>query len=171
MDSRSHENHDHGKVPQPGPVAGLRDPVCGMTVSINPEKHVLHEGRNYYFCSTECRDKFRASPVAYLNPAPTVSAEPVAPGAIYTCPMHPEILQPAPGSCPICGMGLEPLLPSLDEEENPELQDFRQRYWWTLPLSVAVFAMAMFGHMLFPSGLPYQNWIELALSTPVVLWA
>ena len=171
MDSRSHEKHEHGKVEQPGPVGGLRDPVCGMKVSVNPEKYVLHDGRDYYFCSTGCRDKFRVSPASYLNPDPAVSAAPVAPGAIYTCPMHPEIRQPAPGSCPICGMGLEPLTASLDEEENPELHDFRQRFWWTLPLSVAVFALAMFGHMLFPSGLPYQNWIELALSTPVVLWA
>ncbi|WP_426211497.1 heavy metal translocating P-type ATPase [Massilia sp. TWP1-3-3] len=171
MDPTSSREHDHHLAPQAGSTHNLRDPVCGMTVSVNPDKHVLHQGRDYYFCSTGCRDKFRVNPATYLDPEGAVTAEPVAPGAIFTCPMHPEIRQPAPGSCPICGMGLEPLMPSLDEEENPELRDFRQRFWWTLPLSVAVFALAMFGHMLFPAGLPHQNWLELGLSTPVVLWA
>ncbi len=169
MDSTLHEKHHHGAAPEPTPA--LRDPVCGMAVSVNPEKHVQHDGRDYYFCSTGCRDKFRASPAAYLQPRAEEPAPPAAPGTVYTCPMHPEIRRPVPGSCPICGMGLEPLMPSLDEAENPELRDFRRRFWWTLPLSVAVFALAMFGHMLFPDGLPYQNWIELTLSTPVVLWA
>lgn len=91
--------------------------------------------------------------------------------AMYTCPMHPQIRQPAPGNCPICGMALEPVMPSLDDEENPELVDFRRRFWWTLPLSAIVFILAMFGHMLFQGRLPGQSWIELALSTPVVLWA
>jgi Cu+-exporting ATPase len=142
-----------------------------MKVTADPEKHVVHQGRDYYFCSIKCMEKFRADPTAYLQP---VQASPVAPppsGTIYTCPMHPEIRQAAPGSCPICGMGLEPLMPSLDEEENPELRDFRRRFWWTLPLSVIVFSLAMFGHMMFPGGLPYQNLIELAFSSPVVLWA
>ena len=84
--------------------------------------------------------------------------------------MHPEIRNTAPGSCPLCGMALEPLMPTLDEEENPELVDFRRRFWWTLPLSVAVFVLAMFGHLLFAEGLPHQTTIELVLSTPVVLW-
>jgi Cu+-exporting ATPase len=94
----------------------------------------------------------------------------VAQGAAYTCPMHPQIRRPAPGSCPICGMALEPVMPALDEEENPELVDFRRRFWWTLPLTVAVFALAMFGHMVFGAALPGQNWIEFAAATPVV-WA
>ena len=95
----------------------------------------------------------------------------VAQGAAYTCPMHPQIRRPAPGSCPICGMALEPVMPALDEEENPELVDFRRRFWWTLPLTVAVFALAMFGHMVFDAALPGQNWIEFAAATPVVVWA
>jgi Cu+-exporting ATPase len=169
MDSTLHEKHHHGGAPEVPPT--LRDPVCGMAVAVNPEKHVQHDGSDYYFCSTGCRDKFRASPAAYLQPRAEEPAPSAAPGTVYTCPMHPEIRRPTPGNCPICGMGLEPLMPSLDEEENPELRDFRLRFWWTLPLSVAVFALAMFGHMLFPGGLPYQNLIELALSTPVVLWA
>jgi Cu+-exporting ATPase len=85
--------------------------------------------------------------------------------------MHPQIRQPQPGNCPICGMTLEPVLPSLEEEENPELVDFKRRFWWTLPLTVVVTVLAMAGHRMFKAGLPGQSWIELALSTPVVLWA
>lgn len=92
-------------------------------------------------------------------------------GTIYTCPMHPEVRQPTPGDCPKCGMALEPMMPSLDEEENPELVDFRRRFWWTLPLTVIVMVLAMAGHQLFSGGLPNQSWIELVLGTPVVLWA
>jgi len=92
-------------------------------------------------------------------------------GTIYTCPMHPEIRQDAPGNCPKCGMALEPLMPSLDDGDNPELRDFERRFWWTLPLTVAAAVLAMAGHRIFDGGLPYQSWIELVLSTPVVLWA
>ncbi|QGZ42371.1 Cu+-exporting ATPase [Pseudoduganella flava] len=99
------------------------------------------------------------------------AAQPAAEGTVYTCPMHPQIRQPRPGACPICGMALEPVLPALDEDENPELADFRRRFRWTLPLTVLVFALAMFGHLLFPGGVPHQSLVELALSTPVVLWA
>ena len=98
-------------------------------------------------------------------------AEPTPAGTRYTCPMHPEIVRMEPGSCPICGMALEPLMPSLDDGENPELTDFRRRFWWTLPLSLAVLAIAMLGHRW--EGFPPQTrtWLELALSAPVVLWA
>jgi Cu+-exporting ATPase len=102
--------------------------------------------------------------------APTeASAELAAPGTRYTCPMHPEIIRDAPGSCPICGMALEPMVPTLDEEESPELTDFRRRFWWTLPLSAVTAALAMF----MPEALAPATrvWIEFALSTPVVLWA
>lgn len=100
------------------------------------------------------------------------SPTPAIEGAIYTCPMHPQIRQPQPGNCPICGMTLEPVLPTLEEdEENPELVDFKRRFWWTLPLTVVVTALAMVGHKIFKAGLPGQSWIELALSSPVVLWA
>ena len=98
-----------------------------------------------------------------------VAARP--PGTIYTCPMHPQVRQPAPGSCPICGMALEPAVPALDDEENPELADFRRRFWWTLPLTMIVFALAMSGHAAMAGPLPVQNWIELAASAPVVVWA
>ncbi|HEX5043146.1 MAG TPA: copper-translocating P-type ATPase [Candidatus Polarisedimenticolaceae bacterium] len=95
---------------------------------------------------------------------------PQEPGTIYVCPMHPEIRRTEPGACPKCGMALEPELPSLDDEENPELVDFRRRFWWTLPLTVAVSLLAMFGHGL-GFGTTTQSWVELVLSVPVVLWA
>jgi len=99
------------------------------------------------------------------------SVVPMPEGTVYTCPMHPEIRQPTPGNCPKCGMTLEPVLPSLEDEENPELTDFRRRFWWTLPLTVVVTILAMAGPRLFPHGLPGQSWIELGLGSPVVLWA
>ena len=102
--------------------------------------------------------------------APGVATVPSA-GAIYTCPMHPEIRQDHPGNCPKCGMTLEPVLPTLDDEENPELVSFEQRFWWTLPLTVVVTTLAMFGHRLGWFDMATQSWIELALSLPVVLWA
>lgn len=96
----------------------------------------------------------------------------VAPAdTIYTCPMHPQIRLPAPGNCPICGMTLEPVMPSLEEEENPELIDFRRRFWWTLPLTVVATLLAMLGHRIVEGGLPQQSWIELLLTSPVILWA
>ena len=146
------------------------DPVCEMKVGPNPEKTVEHAGTAYHFCSIGCVAKFKADPQKYLGPKP-VGESAAAPGVMFTCPMHPEIRQPAAGSCPKCGMALEPEMPSLDDTENPELVDFRHRFWWTLPVSVAVFFSAMFGHTAFHGGLHYQNWIEFALSTPVVLWA
>jgi len=94
-----------------------------------------------------------------------------ASGAVYTCPMHPEIRQDHPGDCPKCGMTLEPLLPTLDDEENPELASFERRFWWTLPLTVVVTVLAMFGHRFGWFEMATQSWIELVLSLPVVLWA
>jgi Cu+-exporting ATPase len=90
---------------------------------------------------------------------------------IYTCPMHPQIRRPAPGNCPICGMALEPEMPTAEEEANPELEDFTRRFWWTLPLSIVGVALAMGGHRLLPIGASTMSWIELVLATPVVLWA
>ena len=93
------------------------------------------------------------------------------PGTIYTCPMHPEIRQDHPGNCPKCGMALEPEMPQLDDEDHSELKEFRRRFWWTLPLTIAVFVLAMFGHRLGWMAPTTQTWIELALSLPIVLWA
>ena len=176
MDSDTHHGHHHHKGDATGNVTAgpgkpFTDPVCGMNVSADPERTIEYGGTAYHFCSTGCMTKFLAKPEAYLAPKKTEPAPAASEGTIYTCRMHPEIRQPAPGNCPICGMALEPLMPSLEDEENPELADFRRRFWWTLPLTVAVFVLAMFGHLLFPDGLPYQNWIEFGLSTFVVLWA
>ena len=92
-------------------------------------------------------------------------------GTVYTCPMHPEIRQDQPGNCPKCGMTLEPVLPSLDDEANPELADFARRFWWTLPLTVVVTTLAMFGHRLGWMAMGTQSWLELVLTVPIVLWA
>ncbi|HZV37472.1 MAG TPA: heavy metal translocating P-type ATPase, partial [Pseudoxanthomonas sp.] len=132
--------------------------------------HANHEGSEYHFCSARCREKFVAEPARYLASKPEAPAA-VPKGTIYTCPMHPEIRQEGPGTCPICGMALEPEMPSLEEEENPELKDFTRRFWWTLPLSIVVFALAMFGNRIPSLDMGTRSWLEFALSAPVVLWA
>ena len=158
-------------LPRTAPDQTLIDPVCGMSVTADGPHHVQLEGHDYRFCSASCRAKFVADPARYLKPMSGVPAVAAKPSAQYTCPMHPEIVRDAPGSCPICGMALEPMMPSLDEAENPELIDFRHRFWWTLPLSVAVLALSMFGHQLTMFPISIRTWIELLLSAPVVLWA
>src|SRR5690606_3185164 len=120
---------------------------------------------DYYFCSARCLQRFQAAPADYLGERP--AAPPADPNAIYTCPMHPEVEQQGPGTCPKCGMALEPAMPSAEEEDNPELIDFSRRFWWTLPLSVAVMVISMV-HIL---PVQWQRWVELILATPVVLWA
>ncbi|WDJ08224.1 heavy metal translocating P-type ATPase [Xanthomonas campestris] len=146
------------------------DPVCGMQVDpLTTEHHATHAGTDYHFCSARCRERFVADPAKYLSPVTTAPA--AAAGTTYTCPMHPEIRQQGPGTCPICGMALEPEMPSLEDEDNPELRDFSRRFWWTLPLSLVVLALAMFGHYLPGLSATARSWIELVLSAPVVLWA
>jgi Cu+-exporting ATPase len=150
-----------------------RDPVCGM--SVNPETSQYrfeHEGTTYYFCSDGCRTRFEADPKKYLNKT-EVPPAPVPAGTIYTCPMHPQIRQAGPGSCPICGMALEPEVASLDTGPNPELADMTRRFWIGAALSVPPVVLEMGGH-LAGHGLIEQtlsNWIQLAFATPVVLWA
>jgi Cu+-exporting ATPase len=152
------------------------DPVCGMEV--DPE-HAAGKselgGTTYYFCSPGCKQKFDANPAAYLGEAP--KPQPAAPaGTIYTCPMHPEVRQEGPGTCPKCGMALEPETITAVEEKNPELRDMSIRFWvsalFTVPL--VVFAMLRHmpaGHGLFgPAAMQWGSWIELGLATPVVLW-
>jgi len=163
-DHHDHDDHPHRDL-------ALVDPVCGMEVDEDTQHRFAHDGHLYRFCSAGCRTKFAADPARYLASAPDArTAEPAPAGAIYTCPMHPEVRQDHPGTCPKCGMALEPELPSLDEGENPELTDFRRRFWWTLPLTVAVTVLAMFGHGLGVFAMDTQSWIELALSVPIVLW-
>ncbi|MEO8137698.1 MAG: heavy metal translocating P-type ATPase, partial [Betaproteobacteria bacterium] len=145
--------------------------VCGMKVTKASPHHHEHEGLHYYFCGAGCKDKFSTDPAKYLAPKTDAPAEPDAPGTMYTCPMHPEIRQDHPGSCPKCGMALEPEMPTLDDDDNPELRDFQRRFWWTLPLTAIVFVLAMFGHRLGWMNMATQTWVEFALSLPVVLWA
>src|SRR5438552_2776354 len=117
------------------------DPVCGMTVDDDSPRRFAFDGTTYYFCSDHCLRKFSADPSAYVG-ARKPDPMPVVEGATYTCPMHPEVRQQGPGTCPKCGMALEPEMPSLDEGESPELVDFRRRFWWTLPLTAATFFLA-----------------------------
>ena len=154
--------------------ADLKDPVCGMTVTAQSKHTHEYEHHAYYFCSGGCKTKFANDPLKYLTSADNSDiTEPQAaqPGTIYTCPMHPEIRQDHQGSCPKCGMALEPELPSLDAEENPELTDFRHRFWWTLPLTALVTVLAMFGHRLQWFDMKTQSLVELLLTLPIVLWA
>lgn len=171
MDMKTHQ-HGSGSPPaQPASPTDLKDPVCGMTVTEQSDHKLTHEGRPYYFCSAKCQGKFAANPLQYLVPAAPADTAPAAAGTIYTCPMHPEIRQDHPGNCPKCGMTLEPLIPELEDDENPELRDFQRRFWWTLPLTAVVFVLAMFGHRFQWMDMTAQSWVELVLAIPIVLWA
>ena len=153
-------------------ASGLKDPVCGMSVKLNSSHQYTHLNKEYYFCCASCQNKFASDPDKYLSEKNNSREFDLAdPKAWYICPMDPEVRQRGPGTCPKCGMALEPEAPSLDEEENPELVDFSRRFWWTLPLTAVVFVLAMFGHGRdwIPDG--WQNWVELFFATPVVLWA
>ena len=149
----------------------LKDPVCEMEVTRQSPHRYRHAGTEYYFCSARCQKKFATNPVQYLSAETTAPMTEAPAGTIYTCPMHPEIRQDRPGTCPKCGMALEPEMPSLDEEENPELNDFQRRFWFTLPLTVVVTLLAMLGHRSGWFAADTQSWIELVLSLPIVLWA
>ncbi len=170
------------------------DPVCGMTVDEQSAvASKVYAGRRYFFCSTHCQHAFEANPTKYAasteafhshahhqdhdtaetnkqttTPAP---ANINNAGIVYTCPMHPEVRQDHAGTCPKCGMVLEPEMPSLEEGEDPELLDFRQRFIWTLPLTIVVTVLAMAGHRLQWFSMATQSWIELVLTLPIVLWA
>ena len=169
------ENASHS----PDADQDLRDPVCGMQVTAQTEhRHQLSPGgQTYHFCSAHCKARFIANPAQFLaktqasNAVPPVQETTAPPGAIYTCPMHPEVREYHPGNCPKCGMTLEPELPDLETDENPELRDFERRFWWTLPLTASVFVLAMFGHRLGWMDMAVQSWAEMALATPIVLWA
>lgn len=162
------ESHCHHHTPSTT-GSELADPVCGMRVTADSVHHVEHAGQAHYFCSARCMDRFRHDPDKFLSPASQAPSQ-AAKGTIYTCPMHPEIQQDHAGICPKCGMALEPLMPSL-EDDNPELDDFSKRFWWTLPFTVIVTVLAMFGPQLGWFEMATQTWIELILSLPVVLWA
>lgn len=164
-----HSNHggDQGQTV-------VQDPVCGMKVDARTATH-RHEMKDnrYYFCSARCLEKFRADPNKYLNPpASGAQSGEAMEGMIWTCPMHPEIRRDGPGQCPICGMALEPLEPTLDEGPNPELIDMSRRFWvsalFTVPLVALVVGSELLGlHLLSMDTL---LWAQFALATPVVLW-
>ncbi|MVT75777.1 heavy metal translocating P-type ATPase [Bradyrhizobium cajani] len=164
-----HHAHDHGDA-----ATKVLDPVCGMTVDPATSKHHhTHHGETFHFCSAGCRTKFAADPAKYLakekTPAPEMPA-----GTIYTCPMHPEIRQVGPGSCPICGMALEPEVASLETGPNPELADMTRRFWIGGALALPAVVLEMGGHLAGPHNWIDQtlsNWIQLVFATPVVLWA
>ena len=167
------DSHHHGYAQAGDGAVKVLDPVCGMTVDpLKTAHHAEHAGQDFHFCSGGCRTKFMADPARYLSPK--APEPPPKPGAIYTCPMHPEIQQTGPGSCPICGMALEPATVTADSGPNPELADMSRRFWIGLALAVPVFALEMGGHL---TGLMMQlsrqssNWMQFALATPVVLWA
>ena len=176
-------NADCKDLAEAGNGATVLDPVCGMTVDTRTatHRHALGE-TTYYFCSAGCLGKFAAEPDRYLNPPdsdpavshPAMGALPeAAAGSTWTCPMHPEIRRDAPGNCPICGMALELLEPSLEEGPNLELIDFTRRLWVSAILSIPLVVLAMgpelFGLRLLPMRL--SMWVQLLLASPVVLWA
>ncbi|UFZ08455.1 heavy metal translocating P-type ATPase [Bradyrhizobium ontarionense] len=162
-DHHAHQ-HDETKV---------IDPVCGMSVDLATSKHRFdHQGHTFHFCSAGCRTKFAADPAKYLEKREPPPEMPT--GTIYTCPMHPEIRQEGPGTCPICGMALEPEVVSLDDAPNPELADMSRRFWIGTVLAAPVVVLEMGGHIVGGHGLidpMLSNWIQFALATPVVLWA
>ena len=176
---RAGHAHDHGHAHEHGhgaPAAGsATDPVCGMSVDPASAKHSAEfAGKTYYFCSAGCREKFLAEPQRYLGEAPAEAAPSAPAGTIYTCPMHPEVRQVGPGSCPICGMALESVTPAAETGPNPELVDMTRRFWVAVALAVPVAGLEMAGHVVNLDAIvspQATNWIQLVLATPVVLWA
>lgn len=149
------------------------DPVCGMRVPPDSPWSMEYEGQRYFFCHGSCLNKFRGDPRRYLDGTkePMAAIGEIPSGTLFTCPMHPEIRQDHPGDCPICGMALEPELPSTEPEESAELIDLSRRFWYSLPLTIGVVALAMPAHWvrLFSPGI--QVWVELCLAVPVAFWA
>jgi Cu+-exporting ATPase len=153
--------------------AVVRDPACGMTVDPATSKYRLeHAGHIHHFCSAGCKAKFSADPEHYLDNA---GPKPAAPeGTIYTCPMHPQVRQLGPGSCPICGMALEPEVATLDTAPNPELADMTRRFWIGAVLALPAVVLEMGGHLAGGHGWvdpTVSNWIQWVFATPVVVWA
>jgi len=166
-------HHDHASHAAAHGAHLAKDPVCGMSVDPHTAKHrAEYDSHPYYFCSARCREKFVADPAAYLGERKPAPATPAS--TIYTCPMHPEVQQVGPGHCPKCGMALEPMMPSLDEDDGGELGAMTRRFRWLLALTLPVFALAMGPH-LFGWHLPapwdrVAAWVEAVLASVVVLW-
>ena len=166
--------HAHAHTGSADAEAGVRDPVCGMSVTPDAEAPSFDwQGETWHFCSQGCREKFEADPYFYTSGNAEKAGERAAPGTQYTCPMHPEIVRDAPGDCPICGMALEPMTPT--DEPSSELTDFTRRMWISAAAAVPLVILTMGGL----DGLPVADWIghqlaryvEFALATPVMLWA
>ena len=175
---RAGGSHQHGHAHGSGAGAiqdGVRDPVCGMTVDPHATPHrQRYAGRTHYFCSAGCVAKFAADPEKYLTKEEAKPPHAVPEGTIYTCPMHPQIRQIGPGSCPICGMALEPELVTAEAVPNAELADMSRRFWVGLVLTLPVLALEMGGHLTnlhMLLGQTWSNWLQFAFATPVVLWA
>lgn len=169
--SNDHSHHHHGDA-----SATVKDPVCGMTVDPETAKYrATFEQETYYFCSESCLHKFTANPHAYVHGAkPAASAPAVPEGTIYTCPMHPEVRQVGPGSCPICGMALEPEVVTAEDGPSEELRDMNRRFRIGLAIAVPVVALEMGGHFLGLDRLiepGVSNILQFLLATPIVLWA
>src|SRR4029453_14073605 len=165
-----HSHHDHHAHTD----ATVRDPVRGLSVDPPTRKTPFdYRGETFHFCSAGCRTKFAADPVSYLEKDRKPKAA-VPEGTIYTCPMHPQIRQVGPGSCPICGMALEPEVASLETGPNPELADMTRRFWIGGARALPPVALEMGGHLAGPHNwidATLSNWIQLVFATPVVLWA
>jgi Cu+-exporting ATPase len=154
------------------------DPVCGMSVDpVTAAGKYAHEGKTYYFCNPRCLQKFKANPEHYLKLREPSLSEMSEGGGEYTCPMHPEVVQEGPGSCPKCGMALEPMHPAAEAGPDPELIDMTRRFWIGATLTMPIFVIAMAGLLPWPgladflhANMRALNWIQLALATPVVLW-
>jgi P-type Cu+ transporter len=149
----------------------LKDPVCGMPVTVNSWHRYEHEGHTHYLCSSSCKIKLSENPRQFLagKPAPEQAQAPA--GAIYTCSVHPQLRQDHAGNCPVCCLALQLLLPESNENGNSELHDFQRRIWWSLPLTVMVFVLSLFGNRLQWMDETVLSWLELGLAAPVVLWA
>jgi Cu+-exporting ATPase len=179
MSSAGHERqHDHGK---PTAEGAATDPVCGMIVDPATAKHRAElAGRTYFFCSAGCCRKFEADPGQYLDKKRPIAAQLPAPPSAHgaggwTCPMHPEIVRDGPGSCPICGMALEPTTPSATDGANPELADMMRRFGVGAALSLPLLAIVMAEHVLAHGLASILSgraliWVQLVLATPAVLW-
>lgn len=180
MDAATSDNSKHSCCDNEHPAgpSSVQDPVCGMSVDTTADKPShTHKGQEFHFCSQKCHDKFVADPEFYISGAHKEEAANLPSGTLYTCPMHPEIVQEGPGTCPICGMALEPMgVPTEDEGPNPELIDFRRRFWIGTVLTVPLLVLTMgpfvgFGMVREILGERITLWVELALGTPVIVWA
>ncbi len=167
-------DHHHAPPEIPAGTETAKDPVCGTTVAVKPDgRHAEFEGETFHFCSEKCQAKFKADPWFYASGRAAGQKKAAPANVQYTCPMHPEIVRDAPGACPICGMALEPMVPS--DEPSEELTDFTRRMWISAAAAVPLVILTM-GELV---ALPVRDWIghqtasylEFVLATPIILWA